>query len=172
LHQAKALGLGARQPGYPARAAGTATAILIEASDVTRYKRTEQLVRAIVSRIDAVPVSARSTEVAPMRPTSDDTATMLRTCFPDLTQRESEVLGEAISGGGLPRNREHAWNSADHRAQLSSAHSHQARGAFAAAGCTKSGSRVGGTRNRYSGEFPGRYAALELILGLRPQPSG
>jgi DNA-binding CsgD family transcriptional regulator len=25
---------------------------------------------------------------------------MLRTCFPDLTQRESEVLGEAISGEG------------------------------------------------------------------------
>ena len=35
-----------------------------------------------------------------MRPASDDTATMLQTCFPDLPQRESEVLGEAISGKG------------------------------------------------------------------------
>jgi DNA-binding NarL/FixJ family response regulator len=79
---------------------GSATAILVVARDVTRYKQAEQLVRGIVSRIDAEPVSARSAEIAPMRPASDDTATMLRTCFPDLTQRESEVLGEAISGEG------------------------------------------------------------------------
>ena len=79
---------------------GTATAILVVASDVTRYKQTEQLVRGIVSRIDAEPVSEWSGRIAPVRPASDDTATMLRTCFPDLTQRESEVLGEAILGEG------------------------------------------------------------------------
>jgi len=49
------------------------TAVLVVASDVTRYKQTEQLVRGIVSRIDAEPVSEWSGRIAPMRPASDDT---------------------------------------------------------------------------------------------------
>ena len=46
---------------------------MVVASDVTRYKQTEQLVRGIVSRIDAEPVSEWSGRIAPMRPASDDT---------------------------------------------------------------------------------------------------
>jgi DNA-binding CsgD family transcriptional regulator len=65
---------------------------LVLATDVGRYKLAEQLVRWIASRLDAGEDS--STFAA------GDAATMLRTCFPDLTQRESEVLWEAVIGKG------------------------------------------------------------------------
>ena len=79
---------------------GTATAILVVASDVTGYKRTEQLVQGIIRRIDAEAASLPRIGVTPTRLTDDNSATVLRRCFPDLTQRESEVLWEAISGEG------------------------------------------------------------------------
>jgi DNA-binding CsgD family transcriptional regulator len=69
---------------------GAICAILVLATDVGRYKLAEQLVRWIASRLDAGEDS--STFAA------GDAATMLRTCFPDLTQRESEVLWEAVIG--------------------------------------------------------------------------
>jgi hypothetical protein len=76
------LGLGARQPSHPARAGGYGHRHLGRSSDITLYKQTEQLVRGIVSRINAEPVSARSAGSRRCGG-SDDTATMLRTCFPD-----------------------------------------------------------------------------------------
>jgi PAS domain S-box-containing protein len=79
---------------------GTATAILVVASDVTSYKRTEQLVRRIIRRIDAEVASLPRMGITPTHATADESATVLRSCFPDLTQRESEVLWEAISGEG------------------------------------------------------------------------
>lgn len=69
---------------------GTVCAILVSASDISRYKLTEQLVRCIAGRLDrgyGFPIVAIK-----------DAVPLLRGCFPDLTQRESEVLWEAIAG--------------------------------------------------------------------------
>ena len=71
---------------------GAICAILVLATDVSRYKLTEQLVRWIASRLDAGDDSSTFAV--------GDAATMLRTCFPVLTQRESEVLWEAVIGKG------------------------------------------------------------------------
>jgi len=71
---------------------GAICAILVLATDVSRYKLTEQLVRWIASRLDAGDDSSTFAV--------GDAATKLRTCFPDLTQRESEVLWEAVIGKG------------------------------------------------------------------------
>ena len=57
---------------------------------MSRYKLTEQLVHWIASRLDAGDDSSTFAV--------GDAAAMLRTCFPDLTQRVSEVLREAIIG--------------------------------------------------------------------------
>jgi DNA-binding CsgD family transcriptional regulator len=71
---------------------GAICAILVLASDVSGYKITEQLVRWIAGRLDGGCDS----------PTSaiEGAAPLLRSCFPDLTQRESEVLWEAVAGEG------------------------------------------------------------------------
>lgn len=71
---------------------GAICAILVLTTDVSRYKLTEQLVRWIASRLDAGDDSSTFAV--------GDAATKLRTCFPDLTQRESEVLWEAVIGKG------------------------------------------------------------------------
>jgi ATP/maltotriose-dependent transcriptional regulator MalT len=70
---------------------------LVLTTDVSRYKLTEQLVRWIASRLDAGDDSSTFAV--------GDAATKLRTCFPDLTQRESEVLWEGGHWQGLPRDR-------------------------------------------------------------------
>jgi DNA-binding CsgD family transcriptional regulator len=69
---------------------GAICAILVLASDVTGHKITEQLVRSMAGRLDGGCDS----------PTSaiECAAPMLRSCFPDLTPRESEVLWEAVAG--------------------------------------------------------------------------
>jgi DNA-binding CsgD family transcriptional regulator len=69
---------------------GAVCAILVLASDVSRYKVTEQLVGWIAGRLDGGCDSATSAIEA--------AAPLLRSCFPDLTQRESEVLWEAVAG--------------------------------------------------------------------------
>jgi len=69
---------------------GGICAILVLASDISRYKLTEQLVRWIAGRLDG----GRD----PPTFAIEDAVPLLRTCFPDLTQRESEVLWEAVAG--------------------------------------------------------------------------
>ena len=85
---------------------------------------------------------------------------MLRTCFPDLTQRESEVLGEAILGEGyqeiastLGIRPTTARNYLQRILSKLGAHS-QAVLKAALALVTPGIAR---------GEVPGRHAALELI---------
>lgn len=70
---------------------GAVCAILVLASDVSRYKVTEQLVGWIAGRLDGGCNSPKSAIEAAAPP-------LLRSCFPDLTQRESEVLWEAVAG--------------------------------------------------------------------------
>ena len=67
-------------------------AILVLASEISRYKLTEQLVCWIAGHLDGGHDS----------PTFaiEDAAPLLRSSFPDLTQRESEVLWEAVAGEG------------------------------------------------------------------------
>lgn len=69
---------------------GAICAILVLASDVSRYKVTEQLVGWIAGSLDGGSDSSTSASGA--------AAPLLRSCFPDLTQRESEVLWEAVVG--------------------------------------------------------------------------
>ena len=71
---------------------GANCAILVLASDITRYKLREQLIHWIVGQFDTA-ADANASGLA-----VDDAATMLRTCFPDLTPRESEVLWAAVAG--------------------------------------------------------------------------
>ena len=69
---------------------GAVCAVLVLATDVSRYKLAEQLVRWLARRLDeptAPPVLAIA-----------EGAAMLRGCFPDLTRRESEVLWQAVAG--------------------------------------------------------------------------
>ena len=69
---------------------GAICAILVLTTDISRYKLSEQLVSWLVSRLDegdtrsAVAIS--------------DAAAMLRSLFPSLTPRESEVLWAAVVG--------------------------------------------------------------------------
>ena len=95
---------------------GAICAILVLTTDVSRYKLTEQLVRWIASRLDAGDDSSTFAV--------GDAATKLRTCFPDLTQRESEVLWEAVIGKGYHEIAT-ALTAADDGAQPSSTHPHQ-----------------------------------------------
>jgi DNA-binding CsgD family transcriptional regulator len=69
---------------------GAMSAILVLASDVSRYKLTDQLVRWIADRLEGGHVS--STTVG------EDAAPLLRDCFPELTRREAQVLWEAVAG--------------------------------------------------------------------------
>jgi PAS domain S-box-containing protein len=69
---------------------GAICAVLVLATDVSRYKLAEQLVRWLARRLDE-PTTPRAIAV-------DEGAAMLRACFPDLTRRESEVLWQAVAG--------------------------------------------------------------------------
>jgi DNA-binding CsgD family transcriptional regulator len=69
---------------------GNVCAVLVLASDVSRYKFAEQLVRWLVSRLDETEVSAGFR--------AGDATAMLRSSFPDLTPREAEVLWAAVAG--------------------------------------------------------------------------
>jgi DNA-binding CsgD family transcriptional regulator len=69
---------------------GAICAILVLATDISRYKLSEQLVRWLVSRLDEGD--------APRAVATEDASAMLRSLFPSLTQRESEVLWEAVAG--------------------------------------------------------------------------
>lgn len=74
---------------------GAICAVLVLASDLSRYKHTQQVVRWMASRLDGNGVLPG--------PSPSDGAAMLRACFPDLTRRESEVLWEAIGGEDYQR---------------------------------------------------------------------
>lgn len=69
---------------------GGICAILVLASDISRYKLTEQLVCSIANRLNG----GRDSFAFAI----EDAAPLLRGRFPDLTQRESEVLWEAVAG--------------------------------------------------------------------------
>lgn len=69
---------------------GAICAILVLATDISRYKLTEQFIRWIAGRLD-------NGHESPAFAVDDATA-MLRLCFPALTQRESEVLWQAVAG--------------------------------------------------------------------------
>ena len=65
-------------------------AIVVLASDVSRYRFAEQLVRWLVSRLEETDISSEFGV--------RDATAMLRNSFPDLTAREAEVLWAAVAG--------------------------------------------------------------------------
>jgi DNA-binding CsgD family transcriptional regulator len=69
---------------------GAVCAIAILASDVSRYRFAEQLVRWLVSRLEETDISSEFG--------GGDATAMLRNSFPDLTAREAEVLWAAVAG--------------------------------------------------------------------------
>jgi DNA-binding CsgD family transcriptional regulator len=69
---------------------GAVCAIVVLASDVSRYRFAEQLVRWLVSRLEETDISSEFGV--------RDATTMLRNSFPDLTAREAEVLWAAVAG--------------------------------------------------------------------------
>jgi DNA-binding CsgD family transcriptional regulator len=71
---------------------GAVCAVLVLASDVSRYKLAEQLVRWLASRLD-------ETDTPSVSALGDATA-VLRSAFPDLTRREAEVLWAAVASEG------------------------------------------------------------------------
>lgn len=73
---------------------GTTCAILVLATDVNRYKLTEQAVRLISSRLNGGAIPADIPAAIPAK----DGATLLRSRFRELTSREAEVLWEAVIG--------------------------------------------------------------------------
>jgi DNA-binding CsgD family transcriptional regulator len=69
---------------------GAVCAIVVLASDVSRYRFAEQLVRWLVSRLEETDISSEFGV--------RDATAMLRNSFPDLTAREAEVLWAAVAG--------------------------------------------------------------------------
>jgi len=69
---------------------GSIRAILVLMTDISRYKLSEQVVNWLVSRLDD---GGKQSSVA-----ISDAAAMLRSLFPGLTPRESEVLWAAVVG--------------------------------------------------------------------------
>ena len=69
---------------------GAVCAILVIASDVSRFKLAEQLVRWLAGRLEE--------SDAPAVFRADDITALLRSAFPDLTLREAEVLWAAVVG--------------------------------------------------------------------------
>jgi DNA-binding CsgD family transcriptional regulator len=69
---------------------GTSCAVLVVVTDVSQYKRAELTARLIESHLYGATACAA--------PPAADAVAMLRSSFHELTQREAEVLWEAIAG--------------------------------------------------------------------------
>jgi hypothetical protein len=95
---------------------GAICAILVLATDVSRYKLTEQLVRWIASRLDAGDDSSTFAV--------GDAATKLRTRFPDLANGNRKCCGKRSLARATTRS-PRRWHAADDGAQPSSTHPHQ-----------------------------------------------